>query len=355
MPSDNYEYSEDLFAETRMSFGEHIEVLRNHLFAAIKGLVFCLVIGFVLDGIGTVFDWPYFGVGKPMMEVIKAPVRDALIGFYDRRLARLEQGVAANDASAVTATKPTPMKMTFPAAAVAALSGKADAGPLAIEVLVSPVDVYKAQKQVMNVVRPPELSTLSVTEAFIVYFKVSLLCGFVIASPWVFYQLWSFVAAGLYPHEKRLVHYYLPVSLGLFLGGVVLCQLAVLPRSIDALLWFNEWLNITPEMRLTEWLSFAIMLPLVFGLAFQTPLVMLFFHQIGAISVEQYLASWRIAVFVLAIVAAVLTPTPDAITWFCMWAPMVGLYLLGVWLCKMADRRRGPRFEVPESDELIEA
>ena len=58
-------------------------------------------------------------------------------------------------------------------------------------------------------------TTLNVQEAFMVWFKVCLVCGFVIGSPWIFYQIWAFVAAGLYPHEKRLVHVYLPVSLGL--------------------------------------------------------------------------------------------------------------------------------------------
>src|SRR5436309_1844268 len=72
--------------------------------------------------------------------------------------------------------------------------------------------------------QPPRLSSLSVTEVFMVYLKVSMYTGFVIASPWIFYQLWMFVAAGLYPHEKRYIHLYLPVSLGLFLAGVCLCQ-----------------------------------------------------------------------------------------------------------------------------------
>ncbi|MFO0810058.1 MAG: twin-arginine translocase subunit TatC [Gemmataceae bacterium] len=358
MPSDRHEYSEDLFADTRMSFGEHIEELRTHLLRAIKGLVFCLLIGFFLDAVGYFLGWDHFGIGKPMMEVIKAPVRQALIDFYDRRLAKLEEDARNKDKAAEEATKPQPIRITLDEKALALLRGQpvpAESGPVTVEVMMSPLDVYKAHKSVMNVVRPPELSTLTITESFMVYFKVSLICGFVMASPWVFYQLWSFVAAGLYPHEKTLVHYYMPVSIALFLFGVVACQIFVMPRSIEALLWFNEWLNITPELRLTDWLSFAIMLPVVFGLSFQTPIVMLLLEQIGIMTVERYIAGWRIAVFVLAILAAVITPTPDAFNWFLMWAPMIGLYVLGIWLCKIAAKRRGPQFEVPETDELIEA
>src|SRR5262249_9152272 len=86
----------------------------------------------------------------------------------------------------------------------------------------------------------PSMKTMNVTEAFVVYFKVCIYSGIVLASPWIFWQIWSFVAAGLYPHEKRLVHFYLPISLGLFLAGIVACQLIVLPKAIAALLWFNE-------------------------------------------------------------------------------------------------------------------
>src|SRR5262249_40585965 len=73
----------------------------------------------------------------------------------------------------------------------------------------------------------PSLKTMGAPEGMMVYFKGALVCGLVLGSPWIFWQLWMFVAAGLYPHEKRLVHVYLPFSLGLFLGGVVLCQLFV--------------------------------------------------------------------------------------------------------------------------------
>jgi sec-independent protein translocase protein TatC len=176
----------------------------------------------------------------------------------------------------------------------------------------------------------------------------------VLASPWVFWQLWSFVAAGLYPTEKRLVNYWLPMSLGLFLTGVFLCQFAVIPRSIGALLWFNEWLGIAPDLRLSEWLSLAIWLPVIFGLAFQTPLVMLVLERIGIMSVRTYLSYWRAAVFILAVVTLIIVPTTDVITWFALWLPMVGLYFLGIYLCSLAKKRRPAEFDVSDSDELVE-
>src|SRR5205823_1976285 len=135
--------------------------------------------------------------------------------------------------------------------------------------------------------------------------------------------------------EKRYVHVYLPFSIGLFLVGIAVCQFLVLPGAVKALLSFNEWLGLDPDLRLNEWLGFAIILPLVFGISFQTPLVMLFFNRLGLFSWEDYLSKWRYAVMFLAIFAAVITPTPDAVTMMYLFVPMMGLYMFGILLCRM--------------------
>src|SRR5262249_50678746 len=88
--------------------------------------------------------------------------------------------------------------------------------------------------------RPPTLAAFSVTETLLVWLKVSMACGVVLASPYIFWELWSFVAAGLYPHERRQVYAYLPGSIILFLVGVVFCELIVLPAAVSYLLAFND-------------------------------------------------------------------------------------------------------------------
>ena len=113
------------------------------------------------------------------------------------------------------------------------------------------------------------------------YIKVSLVAGFIVASPWIFYQMWQFVAAGLYPHERRYVHVYLPLSIGLFLAGVFFAFYLALPLVLDFLLGFNRWLGVVPQIRLSEWVSFVILLPVMFGISFQLPLIMLFLERIG--------------------------------------------------------------------------
>src|SRR5262249_52025080 len=120
---------------------------------------------------------------------------------------------------------------------------------------VRPLEWSIAMSEAARIVgRPPMLSTMNVMEGFMVYFKVVAMTGLVISSPWVFWQIWSFIAAGLYPHEKKYVHRYLPLSVGLFIAGVIMCQFLIIPNAIRGLLWFNEWLDLEPDLRLNEWL-----------------------------------------------------------------------------------------------------
>jgi Tat protein translocase TatC len=198
------------------------------------------------------------------------------------------------------------------------------------------------------------LSTLNPMEAFMAYFKVSLVCGVVLGSPWIFMQIWSFIAAGLYPHEKRLVNVYLPFSLILFLIGALACQFVVIPKAVGALLWFNEWLDLQPELRFNEWLSFAILMPLVFGISFQLPLVMMFLERLGIMTVPMYYSYWKIAFFLIHVVAAILMPTPDIISMECLALPMFGLYGLGILLCRLNPGKSEQDQDVPQSEEMVE-
>jgi sec-independent protein translocase protein TatC len=359
MRNSNHHDEDDMFKDSRMSFGDHIEELRTHLWRAIMGLVICMFIGFVLDQIGDALDRPWIGIGKPAMGIIKAPVEKALNEFYDRRLQRLERESKGRENYPDNPTTPQPVQVHISKEQMAILRGVDPSQiPNDVDVIMvmKPEEIYKMNARIQNVIRPQELTTLTAMEGFMVYFKVTLVCGLVIASPWVFWQIWSFIAKGLYPHEKKYVHIYLPVSLGLFLAGVVLCQVVVLPRTVSALLWFNDFLGFTPQLRLNDWLSLAIMLPLVFGVSFQTPLVMLFLERIGIFDVSTYKSKRKYAIFALAVFAMIITPTPDALTMCALWIPMCLLYELGIWMCYFMPGRHQevPEGDAPTLDELIE-
>ena len=159
--------------------------------------------------------------------------------------------------------------------------------------------------------RNDSLIALGPMEPAVIFFKVCLVTGLVLSSPWAFYQVWAFIAAGLYRRERMFVYKFLPYSLGLFLAGVFICFFVVLPLTLRFLLEFNVWLGVTPMLRLNDWMGFATILPLVFGLCFQTPLVMLFLSIIGIFTAADYRAKRRLAILVIVIVAAILTPGPD--------------------------------------------
>lgn len=202
---------------------------------------------------------------------------------------------------------------------------------------------------VINVWKPVKVrfQVLNAQEAFMIWLKAALTTGLVLASPYLFFQIWNFVAAGLYPHEKNYVYLYLPVSMLLFFGGASLAFLFVFDPVLDFLFLFNKGMNADFDPRIGEWLGFVLILPLGFGVSFQLPLVMLFINRIGLVSIETYIAQWRVAVLTIFVVAMVLTPA-EPISMLLMAAPLCLLYLLGIGMCKYMPRGRNPFAEAYE-------
>jgi sec-independent protein translocase protein TatC len=347
--SDRFSDPDDLFADTRMSFGDHIEELRSRLLRALAAFMITFLLSFL--------PW----VGKPVLNFINAPVEAALMDFYDRRVAAVKEKLTKENGEVAPVNEPKELPIELNKVALAKALGinlpETSSGddewvtvparwrPLAMSLMLA-----KAQQLVG---RPPLLATMGVMEGMMVYVKVCAVCGVVLGSPWIFYHLWAFIAAGLYPQEKRYVHVYLPVSLGLFLAGVFMCEFLVIPKAVQGLLWFNEWLGLEPDLRLNEWLSFALLLPLVFGFSFQTPLVMLFLAKVGIMDVESFRRKRRIAWFVMAIFCAVVTPA-DYLSMLLLWIPMCGLYELGIWMVRYTANPSETDQDVSESEEMVE-
>ena len=191
------------------------------------------------------------------------------------------------------------------------------------------------------------VQALSAQEAFMIWLKAAFVSGLIIASPYIFWQIWNFVAAGLYPHEKRYVHIYLPFSLLLFWAGAATAFFFVFQYVLNFLFTFNRGMNIDPDPRISEWLSFVLFLPLGFGIAYQLPLVMLFLHRIGIFSINAYLKKWRIAILIIFVASMLLTPA-DPVSMLMMAMPMTALYFLGIALCKWMPRNKSPFSEAYE-------
>jgi sec-independent protein translocase protein TatC len=306
-----------------------------------------------------------FIFGSWVFHFITSPVESQLMEFYNRRVAKEMQKLKDGNTRSEDLNRLKEVPAQIRAADLKAILRKwglpvpeaaaTDEGEwIDLGYRIRPLEWEFALHEAQRVVgKPPLLSTMNVMEGFMVYIKVCAFTGLVISSPWVFWQIWAFIAAGLYPSEKKYVHKYLPISLGLFLAGVLLCEFMVIPKAIEALLWFNEWLGLEPDLRLNEWLSFALLLPLVFGLSFQTPMVMLFLAKLGILDADSFRKKRRIAWFAMAIFSAIFTPA-DVLSMLLMWVPMVGLYELGILMVQYSAQTSEDEETPSEADELVE-
>jgi sec-independent protein translocase protein TatC len=293
------------------------------------------------------------------MLFIAAPVESRLVKFYEDRVKRKEKELEAGNAQLKQLNQPQEINLDLPREALVEKLLPPGARPpqgegsgdqwVTIRARIRPTEIAIATDAATRVVsHPPTLSAFSVTETLLVWLKVSMACGVILASPYIFWQLWSFVAAGLYPQERRQVYSYLPGSIVLFLAGVAFCELIVLPAAVSYLLAFNEWVGIEPDLRLSEWLSFAVIVPLTFGAAFETPLVMYVLNRVGIVEIDVYRKHRRMAYFLLAILGAFIAATPDAVGMAAIAIPLCFLYEFGILLCRWFPR---PQSEFAEQDE----
>jgi Tat protein translocase TatC len=180
---------------------------------------------------------------------------------------------------------------------------------------------------------PEDLKLLNYLEGFFTYLKVSLVAAMFVCSPVVLFLIWRFISEGLYPNERRYVHYFGPVSLGLFVLGMLFGFYVMIPFGLRFLLAMSGDLA-TPLIRLQDYISLLVVLTLVLGLVFELPLVMLFVVKIGLLKPEHFREQWRYAYFAIILVAAAITPTGDPVNLSLVALPMIGLYEVGIFLCR---------------------
>jgi sec-independent protein translocase protein TatC len=182
-----------------------------------------------------------------------------------------------------------------------------------------------------------ELVAISYMEPFMAYFKVAILFGLLIAMPFILYELWKFVGSGLYPHEQRYVVTLLPFSFLLFFGGAAFGYTTMIPLGLRFLSgWGLQEVRI--GFTLQNYIGLFMMLTLILGLVFQTPLIMIFLSKIGIVKVGMFRRARRIAIFAGVCLAVVLTP-PDPVSWSLMALPMILLYEIGILACAVMEKK----------------
>jgi sec-independent protein translocase protein TatC len=177
-----------------------------------------------------------------------------------------------------------------------------------------------------------------VTEAFFTKLKVAAIGGIFLASPVIFYQLWRFVAPGLYEREKRVA---LPFSIAasiFFVTGAAFCYWLVFPVAFSFFLDEFASIGVAAQIRVSEYLSFASRMLLAFGVTFELPVVTFFLARVGIVTHRTLIAWWRYAIIVIFVVAAVLTPGPDVASQMLMAAPLLVLYALSIGVAYVVAR-----------------
>lgn len=195
------------------------------------------------------------------------------------------------------------------------------------------------QRPYNNLMPDHPLSALAPADAFIGYMKISLISGLILSSPWVFYQLWMFVVAGLYPSEKRYVRMAVPFCTSLFVAGALFFIYVVAPLSLAFFLKFGNIINVAPNWTFQKYVSFVTVLMLVFGVAFQTPIAIFFLNKTGLVSLPALRSSRKFVLLAIFVVAAMATP-PDVISQVTLALPLYLLFELGILLSYLANRKR---------------
>lgn len=190
-------------------------------------------------------------------------------------------------------------------------------------------------------------------EAFVTYLKVAALAGFFASSPYIFYQIWAFIAPGLYEEERK---YIVPIaffSAACFIGGGAFAYFVVFPFAFEFFMSFNTG-NIQAMLKLNEYLSFSMKLIFAFGLVFEMPLFALFLSRLGLVTADMMRKARKFAILFSFVLAALLTP-PDVVSQLLMAGPLMILYEISIVIAAVFGKRRPSEEESDDSEDDDEA
>ena len=184
----------------------------------------------------------------------------------------------------------------------------------------------------------------AISEAFFTKLKVAFLASLVLALPVILWQVWQFIAPGLYEHEKRPARYFVFFGTFFFLLGAAFCYEVVFPASFTFFLSRYQGIAVRPAIRIGEYLTFSSKLLVAFGVAFQMPVLAYFLARIGLIDGRFLIRQFRYAIIGIFILAAVLTP-PDVISQVLLAVPLTLLYGVSILSAYVAARSRSQQAE----------
>ncbi|MFF5335854.1 twin-arginine translocase subunit TatC [Streptomyces sp. NPDC013181] len=215
-----------------------------------------------------------------------------------------------------------------------------------IRPILETVGCANGEKRQLNGKPCAEMTVNGLVGPFSIALKVSLMAGVALSSPIWLYQLWAFLAPGLHKHEKRYALSFVGVGAPLFLAGGALAYL-LMPKTAEVLLDFTPQ-DATNLLPIDDYLNTITRMVVVFGLAFELPLLLILLNFTGVLTAKRLASWWRGMIMGITVFAAVATPTGDPLTMLVLAAPIVLLYFVALGICVANDRRR--RRNNPDAD-----
>ncbi len=334
--------------DVEMTFGEHLEELRRRVIYALVGLlvatVFCAV------------NYPF--LLSAMLRPYKLAYDEMIAGQIQARETEETEG-DAESATAEGETETTLPETPLGAAVrslrqrLAAIEKRLDA--IAPQPKAAPDAPEEGKAFAERFPRPRVIQGGPLT-GYITVILLCLICGIILGSPWILYQIWAFVGVGLHRHERTFIHIYGPFSFCLFIGGAATFYFVMLKYGLRALMGPTIGIMvdgvplIDPSLFLNDYFKFVAMMTLIFGVVFQTPLIVMFLARTEIVPLGTLVRKQRIVLMILVVLSAVFTPQ-DPVTMVMMAIPLVVLYQLGLLLSWISIRRRRRRQAREEGEE----
>ena len=189
----------------------------------------------------------------------------------------------------------------------------------------------------------PALYVRAPVAAVGLWINVGLALGIALAMPYVLYQVWLFVAPGLYKHERRALFSFIFFGTFLFFLGVLFAYYVMLPQMLGFLVHFSTDLSLQPLIDVDEYFSLILIVMVGIGVIFEMPVVIYILSIFGLVTPKFLVKNFRYAMLIITVAAAIITPTPDATTMLVFMAPMVALYFVSVLVSYVVVRRKRAR------------
>ena len=213
-------------------------------------------------------------------------------------------------------------------------------------------DVFKALSRPVTQFLPEgmKMAFTGLADPFMLYIKVAFLTALFVTSPFIFLQLWYFVAPGLYQKEKKYVFPFVTFTTVFFLAGAAFGYFVMFPWACRFFLKLGS--EFTPVITVNTYFSFSLKLLLGIALVFELPTLVFFLSKIGLITSRWMIRNFKYAVLAVFVIAAVITPTPDMVTQSILAVPMLALYGLGILIAFFFGKERKTRREKKAEEEI---